>query len=88
MFEEAADWRRLAACKGPYAELFFPPALSERKEDKVAREADAKQICRECPVIQDCLDYAVLIEEPHGIWGGLNEVERRMYAARQAVTLR
>ena len=24
-----------------------------------------------------CLDYALAIREPHGIWGGLNEHERR-----------
>ena len=25
----------------------------------------------------ECLDYALRIREPHGIWGGLNETERR-----------
>jgi hypothetical protein len=23
------------------------------------------------------MDYAIRIREPHGIWGGLNEVERK-----------
>jgi hypothetical protein len=26
----------------------------------------------------ECLEYAVRIREPHGIWGGLNELERRV----------
>ena len=26
---------------------------------------------------EPCLDYAVSIREPHGIWGGLNENERK-----------
>ena len=26
---------------------------------------------------RDCLDYAVSVGEMHGIWGGLNEAERR-----------
>jgi hypothetical protein len=28
-------------------------------------------------VIEDCLSYALDIREPHGIWGGANEAERR-----------
>lgn len=77
MFEVVDDWQRLAACKGPYAELFFPPSAPERKDDKIAREAAAKAICADCDVCAACLDYAVSIQEPHGIWGGLNELERR-----------
>jgi len=30
-----------------------------------------------CPVRQECLDYALRVREPFGIWGGLNEAERR-----------
>ncbi len=30
-----------------------------------------------CRVREDCLDYALRIREPHGIWGGLNENERK-----------
>jgi WhiB family redox-sensing transcriptional regulator len=25
----------------------------------------------------ECLEYSIQIREPHGIWGGLNEAERR-----------
>ena len=88
VIDEQRDWRRLAACKGPYSELFFPPVATERKEDKHAREADAKAICAECVVVNDCLDHAISVEESHGIWGGLNELERRMYVAKQAVMIR
>lgn len=58
--------------------MFFPPPQFERKEEKLAREARAKTICGSCPVRQPCLDYAISIREPHGIWGGLNENERRL----------
>lgn len=70
-------WQMHAACRGPDAVAFFPPSYPERKDDKVARETRAKGICAECRVRQQCLDYALRIREPHGIWGGLNEVERR-----------
>jgi WhiB family redox-sensing transcriptional regulator len=65
--------------------MFFPPSHFERKDEKELREANAKAICGQCAVRRDCLEYAVRIREPHGIWGGLNETERRMMAAREAV---
>lgn len=75
-------WQAKAACRGPQAVMFFPPSHFERKEDKEAREAQAKAICRTCSVRRACLDYALKIREPHGIWGGLNEAERRTIMAR------
>ena len=79
------DWQRLAACRGPYAEMFFPPSAPERKEDKSLREMSAKAICEGCQVRSECLSYALDIKEPHGIWGGLNEVERREVMDRRLV---
>lgn len=70
-------WQTKAACRGPQSTAFFPPSHFERKDEKEAREARAKGICASCPVRQPCLDYALRIREPHGIWGGLNEVERK-----------
>lgn len=75
-------WQAKAACRGPQAAMFFPPSHFERKDDKEAREAQAKGICRTCAVRRACLDYALKIREPHGIWGGLNEAERRTILAR------
>ena len=70
-------WQLRAACRGPESMLFFPPTASERKEDREARETKAKSICATCAVQPECLEYALDIREPHGIWGGLNEHERR-----------
>jgi WhiB family transcriptional regulator, redox-sensing transcriptional regulator len=74
-------WQSKAACRGPHTSLFFPPSHFERKDDKEAREARAKSICTSCPVRRPCLEYALRIKEPHGIWGGFNEVERRSMLA-------
>jgi WhiB family transcriptional regulator, redox-sensing transcriptional regulator len=68
-------WQVKAACRGPQASAFFPPSHAERKEEKASRELRAKEIC---------LEYAIRIREPHGIWGGLNEVERKMVLDRRA----
>jgi len=70
-------WQVKAACRGPQAAVFFPPSHFERKEDKLEREWRAKDICRTCSVRVPCLEYALRIREPHGIWGGLNEIERK-----------
>lgn len=77
-------WRRKASCRGPQAEIFFPPAHAERKEEKLDREGRAKTICSTCVVRRECLDYAIGIHEPHGIWGGLNEAERKQLVERRA----
>ena len=78
------SWQVRAACKGPQAAAFFPPAHAERKDDKLQREQRAKAICKTCSVCSDCLEYALRIREPHGIWGGLNEAERKQLAERRA----
>jgi len=78
------NWQLKAACRGPHATVFFPPPQFERKEEKLQRENRAKDICSTCSVKKDCLEYAVSIREPHGIWGGLNEAERKQLLAQRA----
>jgi WhiB family transcriptional regulator, redox-sensing transcriptional regulator len=70
-------WQAKAACRGPQATVFFPPSNFERKDEKLDRERRAKAICATCAVKKPCLGYALRIREPHGIWGGLNENERK-----------
>jgi WhiB family transcriptional regulator, redox-sensing transcriptional regulator len=70
-------WQWRAACRGEESGLFFAPNYPESKDEREARERQAKAICAVCPVRMECLEYAVRIREPHGIWGGLNELERR-----------
>jgi len=70
-------WQIRAACRGPQAAVFFPPSHFERKDEKLERETRAKAICDQCVVREPCLDFAIAIREPHGIWGGLNELERK-----------
>ena len=72
-------WQWRAACRGHDENLFFPPSRFERAEEKRSRERAAKDICATCPVQVECLDYALRIREPYGVWGGLNEQERRRH---------
>ncbi len=78
-------WQKKAACKGPQSAMFFPPTTFERKDEKDERETNAKRVCAMCSVRSACLEYAVRIREPHGIWGGMNELERRHLGSRAAV---
>ena len=78
-------WQLKAACRGPHSAVFFPPSHFERKDEKNEREARAKAICATCSVRKPCLEFALRIREPHGIWGGLNELERKNLLTRHAV---
>ena len=68
-------WQNRAACKN-YPEPFFPPSTHEKKAAKLDREQLARSICAGCVVSKECLEFAVEHAE-YGIWGGLNERERR-----------
>lgn len=84
-WDQDLDWQSDAACRGSDANVFFSPTHVESKEERVSRESRAKSICSACPVRRECLDFAVVTRETHGIWGGLNELERRHVAERTAV---
>ncbi len=78
------SWRVFAKCQGRNAVWFFPPSHFERKDEKDFREGHARALCSRCPVRDECLDYALTVQEPHGIWGGLNELERRRLLRRRS----
>jgi WhiB family redox-sensing transcriptional regulator len=82
LFDQA--WWADAACRGADASYFFAPAYFERRAEKLAREAVAKAICGRCSVRESCLEYALQTHDPHGVWGGLNEMERRAVLRRRA----
>jgi WhiB family transcriptional regulator, redox-sensing transcriptional regulator len=74
-------WRDFAACRDLEPDLFFPPGTTGPAADQVA---EAKQVCASCPVRQACLDWALRNREGHGVWGGMDEDERRAAAAPAA----
>lgn len=78
------DWQMHGACRNLDTQMFFHPER-ERGTTKANRELRAKQVCRTCPVIEECRRHALSVEEPYGVWGGLTEAERtRMLPARSA----
>lgn len=77
------SWQVDGLCRGNHSYLFFPPSNVERKEERERREERAKAICGLCPVQEPCLEFAIEIREPYGIWGGMTELERRQVVARR-----
>jgi len=69
------EWQVRAACRGMDTATFFHPP-NERDAAREARIAQAKAVCRRCPAIDDCLDHALRVRAPYGVWGGLSEDER------------
>jgi|TARA_B110001454_G_C12709424_1_gene430069 hypothetical protein len=66
---EKRDWTLKALCKDLETDIFYP----QRGESTVI----IKTICRACPVVKPCLEYAMRNMEKFGIWGGTSERERR-----------
>lgn len=67
LHDDTADlaWRAQGRCVDGAATmtgLFFSEELHD-----IAR---AKAICAKCPVTSECLEHALRIGEPWGVWGG------------------
>jgi WhiB family redox-sensing transcriptional regulator len=62
------------ACIGHPTEWWFP----SKSETSVQRHwrVKAVEVCGQCNVRQECLDYAIEAEEIFGIWGGLSASAR------------
>ncbi|MFA1541387.1 WhiB family transcriptional regulator [Actinomadura monticuli] len=79
--ENEEHWTDHAICRGADPDLFFPIGYSA--EVLQEQQDAAKAICANCPVIADCLTWALKVGEPDGIWGGTTPEERR-YLRRTA----
>ncbi len=71
---DAERWRVDSACRDADPTLFFPVGSSGEAVEQVER---AKRFCETCPVVQECLIFAVTTNQEYGVWGGLDEEERR-----------
>lgn len=76
------DWRHDAVCRDEDPELFHPigntgPALLQI--------AEAKTVCRRCPSVTACLEWA-LETGSGGVLGGMSEPERDALKRRNART--
>lgn len=73
------DWRNFSACRDVDPERFFPIGSTG---PAIAQVEQAKAVCRRCPVVDECLSWALEAGEDHGVWGGMSEEERRAVKRR------
>ena len=66
------DWMARGKCRDMPPSTFFP-------SDGVGVDL-ARQICQECTVRSQCLEFALEHRIDHGVWGGASERERRRIA--------
>ncbi len=66
--DDDSDWRLRALCAQTDNDIFFP--------EKGGSTREAKQVCSNCEVRSECLEYALRSGEQFGIWGGLSKAER------------
>ncbi|WP_030595420.1 WhiB family transcriptional regulator [Streptomyces anulatus] len=75
------NWRTHAACRDEDPDLFFPIGTSG---PAIAQAEEAKALCRTCPVMERCLDWALESGQDYGVWGGTDEADRRRIQRRAA----
>ena len=73
------EWAEEAQCRGMDHKIFFP---DERGAAVRRVRRIAKSICMQCVVRAECLEYALTTNQTEGIWGGLDEKERKKYQRR------
>lgn len=61
------EWRARAACRDEEPELFFA--------DDANSLTSARSVCWRCPVVADCLRYA-LAADAWGVWAGTTKKQR------------
>jgi hypothetical protein len=70
-------WMDSAACRDGDPSDFFP--------EKGGTAERARAVCRECPVRQACLQWAVDTGEEHGVYGGMVPGDRRRIPPTSAI---
>jgi WhiB family transcriptional regulator, redox-sensing transcriptional regulator len=71
----ATAWMAEGNCRNYAPNVFFP-------SDGVGVDR-ARKICNGCPVLDQCLEYALVERIEHGVWGGCSERERRRILKRR-----
>lgn len=67
---EDVTWHKASCAKAKDVDFYPEPGRGYPE-----RVAEAKAVCKSCPIQMQCLEYAIKNEE-FGIWGGLGPAER------------
>lgn len=66
---EDINWQLHGLCGFMDPEFFQPVTESQERE--------VKKVCRTCPVVMQCRQWALDKHEEAGVWGALTEKDRR-----------
>lgn len=70
------SWQEHATCRSVGPDPWFPEhGVSSREAQKICRTA--------CPVVMECLQYALDNRERNGVWGGMTYRQRLKYQQQQ-----
>lgn len=71
------NWGQDSACQND--PVFWMDAPKE--DGKLRRQINehCKAVCRDCPVLYPCRNYAIEFPEPDGVWGGMTWYERKEF---------
>ncbi len=72
------EWMAQGRCRDMDPAVFFP-------SDGIGVQ-NAQKTCSECPVKDPCLEYALVNQVDHGVWGGTSERERRRILRRRRIS--
>ena len=70
---------RMMMCHGSTRRYARKPIRKRSSLKKGGSTRDAKRVCAQCEVREQCLKWAIDHDERFGIWGGMSERERRRY---------
>lgn len=78
--DERWAWADHGMCRD-VPDLFYN-SEDEPKGVRRRKEAAAKELCAQCPVLAECAAHAEANRELYGVWGGMSEAERHRQAGR------
>ena len=74
---ESRAWMSGAVCAQTNPDLWFA------EEGNYQASIEAKKVCQTCPVVQQCLEYAIDNNILYGIWGASTLRERQAVKRRR-----
>lgn len=79
------SWTDKAKCTKTDPEFFFPVGDTD---EAIQQTAEAKAFCQSCPVKMKCLEMAFRENLEYGVYGGLDEEERKEWKLKYLLATR
>lgn len=74
-------FKERAACRNFPTTLFF---LEQFENQRTTKLAEARAVCSQCEVADDCLRFALNNDIQYGVWAGTTPLQRKQMKRRTA----